>query len=189
MAACIVGGCERPSRTRQWCQMHYQRWLKHGDPTIVKQVDRRGIDAPTRFMLKVRRGKEYEDCWEWMGSRVGGRQGEKYGQYGWFRPQKGIQKLAHVYAYELMVGPIQDGLELDHLCRNRLCVNPEHLEPVTHRENVVRGTSPLAQYAQRAHCDQGHEWERAGNGRSGRRCRVCERAKQAQRYYTYGRRE
>jgi hypothetical protein len=87
-------------------------------------------------------------CWEWMGSR---------NEQGYGRMKVGGRYVsAHRIAYELFVGPIPDGLEPDHLCRNHACVNPSHLEPVTHRENVLRGASPSAQQARQTHCKRGH---------------------------------
>lgn len=68
-------------------------------------------------------------CWEWLGP------GDRYGAMAVY----GKQVLAHRYAYELLVAPIPPGLEIDHLCRNQRCVRPEHLEPVTHAENMRRG--------------------------------------------------
>ena len=89
---------------------------------------------------------------------------------------------AHRVAYELMRGPIPDGLTLDHLCRNVGCVNPDHLEPVTMKENILRGYSPAAQAARRDECAHGHAYTpentyRYANG--SRRCRICQRAAQA----------
>lgn len=84
---------------------------------------------------------------------------------------------AHRIAYMLAVGPIPDGLVLDHLCCNKLCVNPQHLEPVTDRVNILRGTGVTAQNAQKTHCPQGHPYtdenvySPPGNGY--RHCRTC----------------
>lgn len=84
----------------------------------------------------------------------------------------------HRLAYELAKGPIPPGLTIDHLCRERLCCNPEHLEAVTAAVNALRGTGPAAINAQRTHCKRGHEFtpENTGVGPSGRRrCRTCRR--------------
>lgn len=87
-----------------------------------------------RFFAKIR----YENaCWVWSGGRQGRDIGQ--GQYGSFSsPAKRGMVLAHRFAYEALVGPVPEGLELDHLCRRPLCVNPDHLEPVTHAENMRR---------------------------------------------------
>jgi len=92
---------------------------------------------PPRFWAKIR---VLEDgCWEWMGSRIKG----GYGHFGVGSRTDGSRKLvlAHRLCYETLIGPIPDGLESDHLCRNRACVNPTHIEPVTRSENLRR--SPL----------------------------------------------
>ena len=68
----------------------------------------------------------------------------------------GEKKFAHRIGYEQLVGPIPKGLELDHLCRVRHCVNPDHLEPVTHKENTLRGSCPAAVNARKTHCKRGH---------------------------------
>src|SRR3977135_3690762 len=88
-------------------------------------------------------------CWPWLGSTTG----SGYGQIRY-----GGHLLAHRIAYVLRKGDIPTGLQLDHLCRNRSCVNPAHLEPVTGRENPLRGGSPTAVNAFKTHCPQGHEY-------------------------------
>jgi hypothetical protein len=100
-------------------------------------------------------------------------------------------KLVHTIAYELLIGPVPDGLELDHLCRIRHCVNPAHLEAVPHRVNVLRGTSPIAISAQKTHCLHGHPFEGDNleiRSDGGRRCRTCNRASQ-HKYNTTTRRK
>lgn len=89
---------------------------------------------------------------------------------------KGKNVLAHRWAYEQARGPIPKGMAIDHLCRNRRCVNPEHMEPVTPVENVMRGMSPPAINARKTHCQRGHELSglnlliKADGKRNCRRC-------------------
>lgn len=90
---------------------------------------------------------------------------------------------AHRVAYELFVGPIPDGLHIDHLCRVRCCVNPSHMEPVTHAENIRRGDSGKAtalQQRAKTHCPHGHEYNEENthirkNRNGARVCRTCAR--------------
>jgi hypothetical protein len=112
-------------------------------------------------------------CWEWMKYRT--HQG--YGA-GTFNGSGGT--LVHRWAYETLVGPVPPGLEIDHLCGNRACCNPEHLEAVPHSVNVARGRR-----AQQTHCIHGHEFtpENTKVDRLGRRqCRECKRISERRRY-------
>lgn len=124
--------------------------------------------ALARFEAKVDRGDGSGGCWEWIGAK--GADG-----YGKFAIEGFIS--AHRAAYTLLVGPIPDGLEIDHLCRNRACVNPDHLEPVSRSENIRRGV------AGRTHCRRGHAFtpENTRLGPDGRRCRACQRAAETRR--------
>lgn len=131
---------------------------------------------PQRFVDKVR-VIPCGGCWEWT-ARLN-RDG--YGEFWWDdRAQK-----AHRVAYELMVGPIPDGLTLDHLCRNRCCVNPNHLEPVSITVNIRR-MRPDGE----TECPRGHPLTgdnvgtRTGrNGRPWRVCRRCDRERQMAKYH------
>ena len=119
-----------------------------------------------------------QGCWRWQGRTM---PHEGYGVLSTREDGKTHTHLAHRVAYETFVGPISDGLQLDHLCRVRDCVNPAHLEPVTPRENVMR--SPIAQAALNAaktHCPQGHPYDEANTYRTprGRVCRACAREQQ-----------
>lgn len=112
-------------------------------------------------------------CIEWIASTNGG-------GYGTFYPgNSGASVVAHRWSYEYHVGPIPDGLYLDHLCRNRACVNPDHLEPVTQRENLMRSDSPSARAARKTHCPQGHPYANANVfiDAGKRKCRTCVRTR------------
>jgi hypothetical protein len=106
-------------------------------------------------------------CWIWHGAsnQTG------YGQLN----IKHKRYLAHRLSYETFIGPIGAGLSIDHLCRNRRCINPSHLEAVTLRENILRGTSPSACQARQTHCKHGHEYttENTYWNRGHRDCRIC----------------
>jgi hypothetical protein len=124
-----------------------------------------------------------DTCWNFTGSTARG-----YGQFSvQVAPGKWKSRRAHRVAYELLVGPIPEGLQLDHLCRNRRCVNPDHLEPVTNRVNTLRGVTIVAAHAGKTHCDNGHEFTPENTyvymatGYPHRQCRVCHRAQHVKR--------
>lgn len=110
-----------------------------------------------RFWAKVdRRGPD--ECWPWTAGRNRRRGDHQYGTYVLWNHEtlKDEPWLAHRLAYTLLVGPIPEGLVIDHLCRQTLCCNPLHMEPVTQAENVRRGDSIWAQNARKTHCVHGH---------------------------------
>jgi hypothetical protein len=118
-------------------------------------------------------------CWEWLGYK----EPQGYGRVG-------RNKAAHRVVYELLVGPIPEGLTLDHLCRNRGCVNPAHLEPVPRGENVLRGATITARAKAAQTCPSGHPYEGENlyvYPRGARGCRACNR--EANRKYRARRKE
>jgi hypothetical protein len=128
------------------------------------------MDVLSRFIAFVE-PEPNTGCWLWSGS--GTEAG--YGQIS----VNGRATMAYRWSYEHFRGPIAPGLEPDHLCRVRCCVNPAHLELVTHRENTLRGQTLAAMNAAKTHCRRGHPYS-GDNLRSGMRgkqpvrvCRQC----------------
>lgn len=127
-----------------------------------------------RFWIKVDLSVA-DGCWPWTGTIIPGK------GYGSFKVN-GQAVRVHRFAYELLVGPIPAGLQIDHLCRNRACVNPAHMEPVTNRENVLRGKGPSAENARKTHCARGHPFTpenvyRQPSRPHSRECRECARSR------------
>lgn len=109
-------------------------------------------------------------CWLWLGAI-------NHDGYGRLRID-GHSWFVHRLAYEILVGPIPKGLELDHKCRVRCCANPGHLEPVTHHENIMRGEGEAARHARKTHCKHGHRFTPENtyvDPKGYRICRQCRR--------------
>lgn len=111
-----------------------------------------------------------EDCWIWKGAKLHG--------YG-VTSHKKLDKYAHRWMYKKLIGPIPKELCVDHLCRNRACVNPFHMELVSIGVNVMRGDTIPSRNAKKTHCPNGHPFDeihtylRRDRGGKGRHCRTC----------------
>ncbi len=171
---CKVEDCGKPHCARGYCNSHYANLRRTGNPVTPS---RREID---RFWRFVDRGED-DECWPWKGGLAGG-------GYGTFRYRKSDgttgKVAAHRFAYEVMVGPIPQGLEVDHVrskgCKLRSCVNAvSHLEPVTQIENLRRADGVGSLNSRKTHCINGHEFtaENTRLARGWRQCRTCERGR------------
>lgn len=182
---CSVDGCDKAVRYKNLCNAHYLRNLRYGDPLGSGRKTTR-----ERFESKIIRTAE--GCWEWTGAHF---QTTGYAIFNVLSERDGRWRptVAHRVAYELFVGPIPDGRVIDHLCRNRGCVNPDHLEPVTVQENVLRGEAWSAIAVRDNQCKRGHEFTLENTitrpNRPGKReCRECVRARDRDRNKTEERR-
>ncbi len=138
-----------------------------------------GATVADKISLGTYRSQEWLDariayadsgCWEWHG---------RMDKHGYGQPQiDGRNVFAHRFVYTLLVGPIPAGLALDHLCSNKCCVNPQHLEPVTIAENRIRDGQ------RRTHCNRGHLLDEMNTylWRRERKCRICRKQKAAEWY-------
>ena len=169
MNLCTVEGCTAECRngTSPYCEKHYSRWKRHGDPNVVLK-DHTPPEERWKTSYVV---DEDTGCWNWTGTKSRG--------YGVISCGANNNRPAHVFVYEQVVGPVPDGMELDHVCRNKGCVNPDlkHLEPVTHLVNVRRGEAGIAN-SSKTKCKWGHEFTPANtvyNKRGQRNCAACTR--------------
>lgn len=150
---CELDDCGRPHLASGYCRPHYARWQRTGTPRGRDKIrpSTRDLSELARFWLKVDKSGPVPDfrpelgsCWLWTAAQNGGR------GYGVFT-SAGPERYAHRWSYVFHIGPISPGLEIDHLCRVRRCVNPRHLEAVTTRVNLQR-------IPERPFCAHGHEY-------------------------------
>lgn len=120
----------------------------------------------SRFWSKL---KKTDSCWIWTASK----DLDGYGRF--FLEGRSIS--SHRFSYEHWNGKIPDELQIDHICRNRACVNPEHMEIVTSKENTLKGSGPTAVNSRKTHCPQGHEYseENTYNSNGARTCKICKK--------------
>jgi hypothetical protein len=173
---CSIEGCVKDARRAGLCAGHSHRLYRYGDPLgkparpsladrFWAKVDKLGPDG-----YHSQTGANLGPCWLWTASV------DSYG-YGQFSRSRRPVK-AYRVSYELLHGPVPKTLELDHLCRCKLCVRPSHLEAVPHRENLLRGESPAALAARKTHCIRGHAFddENTVDSQGFRCCLECRRA-------------
>lgn len=143
----------------------------------MAQLNEHGI--PKRIACKIMPVTE-SGCWIWLGSQLG-RDRSRYGSV-WFH---GRNRAVHRVIYEIFKGEIGDSLVLDHLCRVTLCCNPDHIEPVDNRTNILRGVGAAAVAAKAIRCRNGHDF--SGDNlrvyKGGRKCIICTREQGRRAYH------
>lgn len=180
LKSCSVKDCNNKNRlVRGLCHRHYMKLWHYGNAEEPIRVLRG--KALERFNFWHNKNKK-NGCWEWKGHL------DKRG-YGRFADNTGWIDMAHRWSYKHFVGEIPKGLVIDHLCHNPKCVNPKHLEPITHFENIIkRGISNAAYInSRKTHCKYGHSLSPPNiyiskNKYNGMRvCKICH-AKRVKRY-------
>ena len=171
---CSVAGCERPVKATGLCNLHWQRQWRHGSADVVAFI--KGDDESRFFSHVDKNGPVPENnpqlgqCWLWTGSPTP----KGYSVFYY----KGKTVYAYRWLYEKEIGEVPRHLVLDHLCRNHACVNPLHLEPVTNKENILRGISLAALNSRKTYCKRGHLLEGDNvypDEKGHRNCKICAR--------------
>ncbi len=164
---CSVATCDEKHVGLGYCSKHWKRFRKSGSTAAPVTPT-----AEERFWSKV---DASGDCWEWT---AGGANGYGHFFLGKDSGSPSIKMNAHRWAYQHLVGPIPDDFQLDHLCKNRACVNPDHLEPVPAAVNLSRSGARFFNL-QKTQCPRGHPYSGDNlirQARGGRACRECMRA-------------
>jgi len=185
---CKAENCSRDRSVKGYCSKHYQRLLKHGDAEHVSQIR---DDNVARFWAYADTSGGDDACWPWHST-------DRNGYGSMFLNGEGRRSvLAHRFAYELLVGPIPEGLVIDHTCHrpsecdlasscpHRRCCNPRHLEAVETVVNNHRGNTWSGRNVRKTHCPQGHPYDDENTfERNGvRTCRTCARARTLAHYH------
>jgi len=156
--------------------MHYARWRLHGDVSDDHAFGNVS-DFKQRRALMSKVQIDERGCWVWTGTKTAG-------GYGQMRVGGKRKDYTHRVSYRLHKGPIPEGLAIDHLCKNRACANPEHLEAVHPKVNAMRGDAPGIVAYRTNRCFQGHEFTPENTvimSGKWRRCRTCVNAWQRER--------
>ena len=175
---CAIDSCDRVVKSRGWCGRHYENWRQTGSPVPARDLS---LDESVRTTGWTETGS---GCWEWNGPR------NEHG-YGLINLSRaGVSNArAHRIVYEMTVGEISSSAILRHSCDNPPCVNPDHLTPGTHDENMrdmaERGRSGTSHEARGGRCPNGHDVTAPGSykmvirpgGASYRSCIECDKAR------------
>lgn len=175
MRQCTLRGCHKKHKSRGYCDTHYLR-VKRGWPEALLNAPLGYVYVPLEVMLERFWSKVHKNtstgCWDWLSSlSIGG-----YGRLAY--KAMGVN-YAHRFSWLIHGNKIPSGLQIDHLCRNRKCVNPDHMEVVSSRENTIRGENFCALQVRQTHCKWGHPFDQSNtyinpfNGE--RHCRECAR--------------
>lgn len=175
---CTAKECDREQVARGYCHKHWKRWRATGTVEMGRP-NHKGMNEVDRFFMYVDKNGPIHPifqspCWLWQGGKI-------TGGYAVFRRTTGVvgpvKILVHRYSFELFYYAIPEGMEIDHMCKTRHCVNPQHLDLVTRLENIRRSNRHKVS---KMHCINGHRFTPENTyfakGRLHRACRTCQRA-------------